>query len=231
MIDWKDDPQFMTVNGSRLYGIEVASSDWDFMGAVVEPPEFVLGLKTFEQHEWKNEQFGHEGVYYSLRKYVKLLKDGNPSVLCTMFSPIASDVLGITQPEFQKMIISAKAGPKFAGYMKSQMQRLNSGSGMHVTRKPNQFGYDSKYAGHIIRLGCQGIEYLNNGKVTLPMRGLARDLVMAVRLGEVPLEDFWEQAHDLDALLQSAIESCTLPPEPDHDGLNDWLVETYRKHW
>lgn len=190
--DWRRKPQFETLNGSRLYGIETAGSDFDFMGAVVEPPEFILGLKSFEQHEWKLPEYGHEGVVYSLRKYIKLLKDGNPSVLCTMFSPIAWDTLGITDEDFKKMIVSAKAGPKFAGYMKSQMQRFQSGSGMHVTRQDliNEHGYDSKYAGHILRLGCQGVEYLTTGKITLPMRGLGKDLVMDVRLGNVPLEDF-----------------------------------------
>lgn len=231
MTDWKDYPQFETINGSRLYGIETSKSDTDFMGAVVEPPEYVLGLKTFEQYEWKKPEFNQEGVTYSLRKYIKLLKDGNPSVLCTMFSSVGWDKLGVTTSEFQKMIVSAKAGPKFAGYMKSQMQRLNSGSGMHVSREPNQYGYDSKYAGHIIRLGLQGIEYLETGTINLPMRDEQRAMVMEVRLGNVPLDLFWEWAHNLDTVLQSAIESCTLPPEPDHDGLNEWLVETYRKHW
>lgn len=228
---WKQNPQFETLNGSRLYGIEVASSDKDFMGAIVEPPEYVLGLKTFEQDEWKKPAHNMEGVNYSLRKYVKLLKDGNPSVLCTMFSPIAFDMLGITTDEFREMVLSAKAGPRFVGYMKSQMHRLQTGSGMHVTREPNQYGYDSKYAGHIIRLGLQGIEYLETGCVTLPMKGNSKDLVMEVRLGNVSWIDFLWEAYCLEDALQSSIKACTLRPEPDHDGLNDWLVETYRKHW
>ncbi len=229
--DWKESPQFETLNGSRLYGIDTSNSDWDFMGAVIEPPEYVIGLLSFEQHEWKKPDHRHEGVTYSLRKYIKLLKDGNPSVLCTMFSPIAFDTLGITTEEFQKMVVSAKAGPKFAGYMKSQMQRLESGSGMHVTREPNQYGYDSKYAGHIIRLGYQGIEYLETGRITLPIEGLEHENIMTIRNGEMPWNDFLWLATFLDEDLQRAIESCTLPPEPQHDQLNEWLVETYRKHW
>jgi hypothetical protein len=44
-------------------------------------------------------------------------------------------------------------------------------------------GYDTKYAMHALRLGYQGLELLEAGRVTLPMSERERSTVMAVRLG------------------------------------------------
>jgi len=47
---------------------------------------------------------------------------------------------------------------------------------------------------HAVRLGYQGIELLETGRLTLPMAEPARSRVMAVRLGERSFEEVLKAA-------------------------------------
>ena len=61
---WLDKPDLLAVSGSRLYGMETESSDWDYRGFVLPPLEYIIGLNRFEQHQPKDTDL----VLYSLRK-------------------------------------------------------------------------------------------------------------------------------------------------------------------
>lgn len=229
---------FMTLHGSRLYGMDTEDSDYDYIGAAVEPPEYVIAGKNycntnrpFEQHEWKADNA--EGTTYSLRKLVKLFTSSNPTILCTMFSPDAHDPLGITQEWFRDLVRTSKAVKPFYGYMSDQLKRLDRGSGLHVVRQDliDTYGYDTKYSSNIIRLGYQAIEYLSTGYITLPMPEDQLDYVMGVRNGSISKLEFLKVAGVLLAKVDEAGEKSILPPHPQYEKLQKWLVQTYFWEW
>lgn len=90
---------------------------------------------------------------------------------------------------------------------------------------------DSPRAGHVLRLGYQGIEFLESGRLTLPMRDPERTRVLDVRNGRVSFEDVLAEADDLQHRLESRLEDSSLPERPDYDSVNDFLVDTYRAWW
>src|SRR5690606_12928438 len=81
--------------GSGVHGITVKDQDdRDEMGICVEPPEYVIGLRRFEQYIFRTRPEGVRSgpgdldlTVYSLRKWMRLALDGNPTVLLPLFVP------------------------------------------------------------------------------------------------------------------------------------------------
>lgn len=247
---------FECIAGSKLVGVNLDNADDDRMGLCIEPPEWALGLRRFEQYVGRTQPMGErsgEGdtdrVIYSLRKWAQLALSGNPTVLQLLFVPGTAD----HESDPEGMIVSwgahiswwaawmeagewfasKKAGKAFLGYMQQQRQRIMSQRGMRVNRPElvEAHGYDTKYAGHIIRLGLQGVEFLRSGYLILPMEEEERKRVLAVRRGEVDLNDVLQQAGDLEAEIKSLLDVSPLPDEPAYNSVNDALVHTYQQFY
>ena len=67
-------------------------------------------------------------------------------------------------------VVSRQAGLRFAGYLRTQRQRMLDGA-IKVNRPEliEKYGFDTKYAMHMVRLGVQGVELLETGRMTLPI--------------------------------------------------------------
>lgn len=95
----------------------------------------------------------------------------------------------------------------------------------------DRYGYDTKYAGHIVRLGFQGEEILLSGKMTLPMPEEQRQLVLKVRTGGYTLAGVSEVIIDAEKRLQAAYEKSTLRLWPDKELVEKWMLRTYLTAW
>lgn len=129
---------------------------------------------------------------------------------------------------------SRQAATTFGGYLIAQKQRLIGERGQLRVNRPElvaRYGFDTKYAGHMIRLGYQGVEYLTTGRLTLPMRPAERERVVAIRSGQVPLQEVLTETGGLEERLKDLASTSSLPPEGDVAAVNRFLVETYRELW
>ena len=242
--------------GSGLHGTAVSGDDRDEMGICIEPPGAVIGFREFEQYEW-HTAWEREGgrknrsgagdldeIVYSLRKWMRLAMNGNPTVLMPLFAP-GDKIVSITtqgselrdiMPEY---ILSRLAGARFAGYLRAQRKSLLSreGKGRDVTRPElvAAFGFDTKYAAHMVRLGYQGIELLSTGKITLPMPEKDRRTVVNIREGGYTLQRCVALAERLEdeitGLAHPESGTSDLPFEPDYAKINEWLTDTYQSVW
>lgn len=231
-------PGYLVLAGSRLVGIETPQSDYDYVGALVEPETFRIGLDTytqgknhqhgFEQHTFKGEDF--EGTVYSLWKLVNMLADCNPTVLSLLFATPIRDDFGINTDGFRRLVVSKKAGHRFMRYMEAQRKSMIGQRAKHVTRQAlvDAHGYDTKFAAHTIRHGLQGIEYLEFGSITLPMVAEDRLLISEIRNGEWAQNEVLALAEHLTTTMQAVYDSCTLPDEPDYKALSWWVVAQYQ---
>lgn len=177
-------------------------------------------------------------VAYGLRKYLKLALSGNPSVLLALFvqgkhvriSTKAGEELRALAPS----IVSRKVYATFKGYMHQQRQRMLGLAGQKNCTRPElveKYGYDTKYAGHVIRLGLQGVEILRTGRLELPMREMDRALVVNVRTGKYELDWVNQTALLLEKELDVALSTSKLPDEPDYEKLQEWCVKTYLEEY
>lgn len=240
------EPGYLVLAGSRLVGIEGPDSDYDYVGALVEPPEYRIGLATytqgshpqrgFEQHMFEGYQY--EGSVYSLWKLVHMFAECNPTILNLLFARPIVDMFGVNTDEFRRLVISKKAGHRFMRYMEAQRKSMIGQRAKHVTRQAlvDAHGFDTKFAGHILRLGYQGIEYLITGNITLPMPDESliagsRLNVLDVRNGKWTEAQVLLEAAALEKRLEEAYEASTLPDEPDYEALSKWLVSRYAVCW
>lgn len=232
--------------GSELHGTGIPGvEDHDEMGIYIEPPEYVLGFKKMEHYTWRSKPEGVKSEHgdvdltmYSLRKYMSLAMQGNPTVLLLLFTkpPFRSyaHTFGLNLQEMAPFIVSKRCVPRFQGYLESQRQRLTGEKRGHVPSRPElveKFGYDTKYAMHALRLAIQGIEILKTYGLQLPMHEDEREFLFAVRKGEFKYETVLAMLQQYSDRLATETAVSTLREEPDVAAVERWMVEAHMKFW
>jgi uncharacterized protein len=142
--------------------------------------------------------------------------------------------LGARLRQLRRAILSKRAGHGYLGYLRGQKERLQGTRGQKRVNRPElveAHGFDTKYAMHALRLGYQGLELLETGRVTLPMPEPERSRVMAVRRGERSFDEVLAAIGEIEQLLKAALEHTALPERPDDDAVNAFLVDAYRQAW
>lgn len=252
---WRDMAERTTIirasNGSDLFGLSLSeNSDRDEMGVCIETLEAFSGFNEFEQylyrtaaertgrHDAPSEAGDLDLTIYSLRKFLRLAMQGNPSVINLLYVPqlmcVKCDARGAKLQELAPLIISKKAGHRYLGYMESQRQRLLGERGQKKVNRPeleDKYGYDTKYAMHILRLGFQGVELLSTGKIILPLPEPAKSYCMAVRTGKVPIQDVLTEAGNLERQLKDLLDTSGLADAPNVPIIEDWMTNMYWENW
>lgn len=231
--------------GSGLHGVTTGNDDRDEMGVCIEPPEYVAGISEFEQYIYRTQPEGHRSgagdldlVVYSLRKWARLAANGNPTVLLLAFIPpaeivVQTDVGRDIQANPERWL-SREVAKRFGGYLISQRDQLLGVKSKKHTNRPELvgvYGFDTKFAYHMVRLGLQGVELLTTGRVTLPIPEPDRTWLQELRRGEHTKEEALDRAADLLDQLNQLAESADLPAQPDRTEIDRWLTDAYVSWW
>lgn len=235
--------------GSTVYGLNVGDGieDRDEMGVCVEPIEMAMGLTSFEQyiyrtavertgdHNTKSQAGDLDLTVYSLRKFVRLALKGNPSILALFFVPpeslVRSTPLGEELQALAPRFVSRKAGGAFLGYLQAQKQRLLGERGQMRSNRPELvelYGFNTKYAMHMLRLGYQGVELLTTGCLSIPTPEPQRTELLGLRKGQMTLQDALTRAGELERELKDLLDNSALPAVPDTKFVESWMIEAYR---
>lgn len=251
--------------GSGVHGMAIeGTDDIDQMGVFVEDPATVFGRRECEHYTYRTQPEGIcsgpgdlDLTVYSLRKYVKLASQGNPTVLIPLFvqDPDVQYIndYGRELRENRAWFASKRAGARFRGYLESQRKGLlgeRSGGTRNKGRADlrARLGFDGKFAAHMIRLGLQGVEYLTTGEITLPIQGgnlqYLRDLKSGAYLeGHSPdtpegreladrkLLETLEKAVMLERKLDGLIKTTQLLDEPNYQAIDHWVKDVHLRHW
>lgn len=239
--------------GSTLHGTAVGGQDdRDEMAVVVADRQYVTGLKRWESHVWRSKPDGVRSeagdldlTYYELRRFVELAMRGNPSILLLLYVPlgklVSSTPRGIGLQQLALEIVSMQTVPRYRGYMKSQALRLlgqrGVGRGARTGARPelvDRYGYDTKFAMHMVRLGFQGVELCEEGHLSLPMSGDALLACRRVREGQVTVDEALELAFQLDeklAKFENGDRGSALRDRPNDRAVDEWLHAAYLEVW
>ena len=238
------------VVGSTVHGLNVADGieDRDEMAICIESLSSAMGVGApFEQviyrtaaiREGKHDARSMAGdldlTVYSLRKYVRLALKGNPTILGLLFAPpLQSDACGSQLREFIPDIISREAGKAFLGYLGAQRQRLLGERGQLRVHRPElveAYGYDTKYAMHVIRLGLQGCELMRTGRLSLPLPEPNRSRLVGIRTGAEDLQAVLTWAGELEVDLRDLLDTSPLRSTPDPSRVEGWMLRAYLEAW
>lgn len=133
---------FLLLTGSRGYGTNHETSDWDYRGIAIPPLDSYIGIKPkFEQsvdtdkskHVWKNYPEGlvekdADMQVMEICKFAKLATDCNPSIIEILFSDESSFVLKHSIAdrllENKELFLSKRAKARFCGYALAQLKRI-----------------------------------------------------------------------------------------------------------
>lgn len=229
--------------GAHLYGTNTALSDKDYMGIFIPDKDYVMGTRRCEQVEIRtnpsssgirNKSTDTDTVLYSLPKFIHLAANNNPNIVELFFIPTNSityinqwgELLGMSAPAF----ISKKVKHTFLGYAYSQKQKV-------LTKKPignrteyiEKYGFDVKFASHIIRLLSEGIQLLVEGKITFPLSN--NNYIRDIKEGKVPLEKILADSERIEALVEQAYVNSTVRNTPDLEKINRLQVHMLESFW
>lgn len=122
----KDRLLFLVLGGSHAYGTNKENSDLDVRGVVLERETDTLGLTNFEHYIDTNT----DTVIYSLRKFLKLVKECNPNVIemlfCNKEHYFYVTPLGQMLLDNKEIFLSKRAAYAISGYANAQLNRLEN---------------------------------------------------------------------------------------------------------
>lgn len=226
--------------GSTVHGLSVSDQDdRDEMGICVEPWEHYFGLREpFRQWTYRTQPEGARSgpgdldlVVYSLAKWARLALAGNPTILLLLFTPeeqlVTLTNLGRELRANAGWFIGDEIYDRYLGYMRQQRHRL-----LNKVKMPSRpelvarYGFDTKYAGHLLRLGYQGLELTETGRLSLPMREPVRSHIVDVRTGKVSEADVLAEAADIEAQLVRNRDDRPLGPA-NVGAVERFVIEAY----
>lgn len=231
-------PDLLIRSGSHLYGCATPTSDIDLRGFVVEPGEYILGRKKFEQYEDKES----DTVVWGFCKFFELVERGSPNTLEILFAP--REAYAVLTPRGEKMLdnknlfLSRQVTESIRGFassewLKAQLLTKNKETGevyysarvVGAKRKDShaEFGYCLKNAYHAIRLLEEGIEILTTGQLNFPRPNA--NLLLAIRNGEMEFEEVSSMVDLRKKEFAEAESASSLPKRPDREALDDLYFE------
>lgn len=244
--------QFECMMGSIAYGVSDDSSDIDLYGWCIPPKDVVFphlkgeipgfGRQTqrfeqFQQHHISCSEKEYDVSIYSIIKYFQLCMENNPNMLDSLFVP-QTCILHITQVgqmvrENRQTFLHKGAWHKFKGYAFSQIHKMKgknpeAGSKRHELR--DKYGYDTKFAYHVVRLMSQIEQILTEGDLDLQEKG-RREHMKAIRRGEVAEQDIIEWFNSKEKDLEKLYHSSILPYKPDEPKIKQLLIDCLEHHY
>jgi predicted nucleotidyltransferase len=238
--------------GSFAYGVAGDDSDSDIYGFCIPPKEMVFPhlsgeirgfgrqIKRFEQwqeHHIMDEEARKEYDFqvYSIVKFFQLCMDNNPNMVDALFVPercvIHSTAVGNLVRDNRKLFLHKGCWHRFRGYAYSQMHKMaikNPKPGSKRAGYVEEFGYDVKFAYHVVRLIFEVEEMLTTGDLHLDQNS---EVLKAIRRGEWSEERVKEFFEQKEVALNKAYAESVLPYSPPESQIKELLIECLERHF
>lgn len=239
---------YETIMGSVAYGVSADTSDMDVYGICLPPKDTVFPhlageifgfgtqIKRFES--WQEHHVAAHGkswdfLIFGIVKFFQLAMENNPNVIDSIFTPrrcvLSSTALGEYIREHRTEFLHKGAWHKFKGYAYSQLNKIK-------TKTPTgkraelvlEFGYDVKFAYHVVRLLLEVEQILVARDIDLERD---REQLKAIRRGEWTLPQLEQWAQDKEKALEALYHTSTVPYGPDEEQLKRHLLHCLEMHY
>lgn len=248
--------QYETIMGSFAYGVSSDTSDMDMYGFCIPPKDMVFPhlkgeIEGFGRHKQRFEVWQLHGVIdpeakggkgeeydfqiYSIAKYFQLCMENNPNMIDSLFTAPRCikhiTPIGQMVKDSRRMFLHAGIWHKLKGYAYQQLHKLrlkNPEEGSKRDLLIQQYGYDTKFAYHIVRLMDQAEMVLNEGDLDLDRN---RERLKAIRRGEWTIEQIEEYFVNREKALQDAYDNTKLQKYPNEDKIRNLLMDCLEQHF
>lgn len=186
-----------------------------------------------------------EGAVYEVRKFIRLATECNPNILDVLFC--REDEVRLMTPlgkllrDNRMLFVSGRAKHSYSGYAVAQLKRMandrgdqtfKTGRGQNRASLTATYGYDTKYAAHLVRLLRMSHEIMRTGKVNVWRGGIDAEELQAIRRGAWKYEDVVSWALEQDAASTELYEAgnYVIPHSPDRELISDLCCEIVERH-
>ena len=245
---------YETVMGSVAYGVSGDSSDMDVYGFCIPPKDEifphlrgeVIGFGSpaprfsqYQQHHLQDADAlagagrDYDLTIYNIVDYLQLVMKNNPNIIDSLFTPDTC-VLHITRigqmvRDARQSFLHKGCWHTFKGYAYQQITKM---AGHERTGKRKEvverFGFDVKFAYHVVRLLNEVEQILTEGDLDLTRN---REQLKSIRRGEWTelqvREYFTKKASELETLYQNS----ALPWGPDEAKVKQLLLACLEEHY
>jgi predicted nucleotidyltransferase len=249
-----DTVQYETIMGSMAYGVSTDASDMDVYGFCIPPKEMVFPhlageipgfgrqLQRFDvwqqHHVLVTDALGGKGrsydlSIYSMVRYFQLCMENNPNMLDSLFTP-DNCVLHMTPVaqmvrENRKLFLHKGVWHKFKGYAYAQVHKLKNKEPEGKRKElVDKYGYDVKFAYHVVRLLNEVEQLLTEGDLDLQRN---REQLKSIRRGEWSENDVLDYFTRKEKELESAYTNSKLPHSPDEKRIKQLLLNCLEQHF
>lgn len=87
-----------------------------------------------------------------------------------------------------------------------------------------KYGFDVKFASHLIRLLHEGLDLLRTGKLVFPLPLPQAELIMEIKQGKLEIGKVIELADALEAEMEEAAASSKIPTTPDYNTVEQFCM-------
>lgn len=230
--------------GSALFGTSIgASSDKDYLGVFIEPPEYALGIDVFEHlvtstsdNSERNTADDMDICLYSLRRWAYLAAKGNPSALEFLWAPtpvcISCWPWARVWPS-SELFVAKSAAKQFLGYADGQLKRMlgQVGLGKHGRRPEleTSHGYDTKAASHIFRLLGECRELMEIGRITFPRPDAEK--LKSIKRGDWSLEKVISEAKREFLSTEESVGASVIQAKINRKSISSLVSKVYKAFW
>tara|TARA_R110000823_G_scaffold115491_4_gene238176 strand:+ start:914 stop:1603 length:690 start_codon:yes stop_codon:yes gene_type:complete len=172
---------------------------------------------------------------YSIVKFFHLAMENNPNMVDVMFLPrrcvLHSTLIYEHIRDNRKLFLHKGSWHKFRGYSFSQMSKINKGTNASNPKRQKsieEYGYDVKFAYHVIRLLLEVEQIMETGDLELDQD---REVYKSIRRGEWSLAQLNAWAKDKEADLEALYAKTDLQREPPEDDILALLIECLEMHY
>ncbi|MFW6014809.1 MAG: DNA polymerase beta superfamily protein [bacterium] len=242
--------QYEVMMGSVAYGVSNDTSDIDIYGFSIPPKEIIfphlkgeiLGFgrqtKRFEQYQQHHiydsgPQKEYDITIYNIVKYFQLVMENNPNMIDSLFVPqrcvLYCTRIGEHVRSNRKVFLHKGGFHKFKGYAFSQLNKTKK-KNPEGKRKEivDKYGYDLKFATHLVRLLNEIEQILIEGDLDLERN---REQLKSIRRGEWKLQEIEDYFTQKERSLEDLYSRSSLPYGPDEKTIKNILMECLEEYY
>lgn len=244
-----ENTHYLVQMGSRAYSCENSDSDYDIYGwcmppkGIIFPHEsgVVLGFdKNYETfNNWQEHHIKYDGKeygfdIYNIVRYFRLVADNNPNMVDSLFVPghciFYMSSIGSHVRNNRKLFLSKKAYHTFHGYAYQQLHKMSKKEKLGEKRAGyiNDFGFDVKYAYHLVRLTEECKQILEEGDLDL---GRKNELYKAIRRGDWTEDKIRNWYSEQEKYLENLYRTSNLQNYVDEVKIKSLLLECLEMHY